>query len=116
MNYIKITLIFFLLFSCSPNKALATVKTQSEVSQNQFSERDNAIKKVSKKHNRFIQKLKRGDIDLNHPIKKWLWLTLLFFLVSVIFRAFGFGSFAYILGAVALVCLLIWLLKIAGAL
>lgn len=116
MNYIKIILLFFSLFLFSQNKAFAIVKTQSEVSQNQYSERDNVVKKVSKKHNRLVQKLKRGDIDLNHPVKKWLWLTLLFFLVSVVFRAFGYGSFAYILGAVALVCLLIWLLKIAGAL
>jgi hypothetical protein len=116
MNYIKITFLFFLGISIQPNNAFAVIKTQSEVVQKQSTERNNTVKKFVKKHTGFIAKLKSGDFDLNHPVKKWLWLTLLFFLASVIFRAFGFGSFAYILGAVALICLIIWFLKIAGAL
>jgi hypothetical protein len=116
MNYIKI--ILFLLFgiSLNPYNAFAVIKTQSEAFQKQSTERDNSIKKFAKKHKSFIAKLKSGDFDLNHPVKKWLWLTLLFFLASVIFRAFGFGSFAYVLGAFALVCFIIWFLKFIGAL
>jgi hypothetical protein len=116
MNYFKITLFLFLGLSMRPNDTFAVVKTQLEVTQNQTTEGNNAVKKFTKKHKGFIAKLKSGDFDLNHPVKKWLWLTLLFFLVSVIFRAFGFGNFAYVLGAIALVCLLVWFLKIAGAL
>jgi hypothetical protein len=116
MNYIKITLFLFLGMSIQPDNAFAVIKTQSEVIQNKTTEGDNAVKKFAKKHKGFMAKLKSGDFDLNHPVKKWLWLTLLFFLASVIFRAFGFGNFAYVLGAIALVCLIVWFLKIAGAL
>jgi hypothetical protein len=116
MNYFKIIIFLFLGLTIHQTNAFAVVKTLSEVTQNQTKERDNSFKKFAKKHKGFIAKLKSGDFDLNHPVKKWLWLTLLFFLASVIFRAFGFGSFAYILGAVALVCLIVWFLKIVGAL
>jgi hypothetical protein len=116
MNYFKIAILLFLGFSMQPNNAFAVVKTQLEVTQNQTTEGNNTVKKFTKKHKGFMAKLKSGDFDLNHPVKKWLWLTLLFFLASVIFRAFSFGSFAYILGAFALVCFIIWFLKIIGAL
>jgi hypothetical protein len=116
MNYNKITLLLFLGLLIQSEKSYAVIKTKLEVNQYQATERDNGIKKFARNHKGFIAKLKSGDFDLNHPVKKWLWLTLLFFLASVIFRAFGFGSYAYILGAVALICLIIWFLEIASAL
>jgi hypothetical protein len=116
MNYIKITLFLFFGFSIHPINAFATISPPFEIAQNQTTDGHNAIKKFAKKHKGFMTKLRSGDFDLNHPIKKWLWLTLLFFLASVIFRAFGFGSFAYVLGAFALACFIVWFLKIVGAL
>jgi hypothetical protein len=116
MNYLKFALLFFISVLVQPNHAFAVVKTQLEVTQNQTAEENKVVKKFSKKHKGFIAKLRSGDFDFNHPVKKWLWLTIVLFLASVIFRAFKFSSFAYVLGAFALVCFIIWFLKIAGVL
>jgi hypothetical protein len=116
MNYIKIILLLFLALFAQPEKSFAAIKMQTENNQYQLKEKEIGVQKFNKKHKGFLAKLKSGDFDLRHPVKKWLWLTLIFFLASVIFRAFKFSSFAYVLGAFALVCFIIWFLKIIGAL
>jgi hypothetical protein len=97
------------LFSITPYTVSAAIEIHTPAA--------NVIQKQSPTlHFHKLLKSKKGDVDLKHPVKKWLWLSLIFLLASVVFRAFKFGSFAYILGAVAFICLIVWFLKLVEVL
>lgn len=67
------------------------------------------VLKVTKK----IKKHRKTDFDMSHPVKKWLWMTLLLVLIGAVLRVLGLGGLAYIAGVAAGICLIIWFLKFA---
>jgi hypothetical protein len=77
---------------------------------NQTHTQSKYIKKVQKSKRNFS---KKGDFDFSHPVKKWLWLTLLLALVSAVLQVMRLGGLAYICWVGAGICLIIWVLKFA---
>ncbi len=73
------------------------------------------LKKEFKKEKRFSKLndlLAKKGVDLNDPVKKWLWLTILFVAASVVLSVLGVGGIlARLVWAAASVCFLIWLAK-----
>jgi hypothetical protein len=82
----------------------------SIIQPNQTHTQSKRFKKEQKTKKGFF---KKGDFDFSHPVKKWLWLTLLLALVSAVLQVMRLGGLAYICWVAAGICLIIWVLKFA---
>ncbi len=87
----------------STHASATTVEQQSSALKKEF----NAQKKLAK----FEKMLEKAGADLNHPVKKWLWLTLIFAIASIVLGVVGLGTLAYLASAAAGIFFIIWLLK-----
>ena len=92
----------------STHASATTVEQQSSALKKEFK----AEKKVAK-----LQKmLAKAGIDLQDPVKKWLWFALGLAIISVVLSVINVGSLAYIAWVAAGICVIIWLLKYADVL
>ena len=66
-----------------------------------------AQKKVAKLES-FMQK---AGMDLNDPVKKWLWLTLIAVVASIVLYAIGQNTLGYIASSAAGIFFVVWILK-----
>ena len=104
---------FFLLISPSH----ATIMPKSGGNKTVIEQQNAALKKEFKAEKRLakLEKwLKKINVDLTHPVDKWMWFWILGWGASILFSIAGVFPLAGLLGLAGTICLIIWLIKLYG--
>ncbi len=117
MRFSRFILFICCLFALTPYPTYAIVETGNATATPAAA----VVIQKDKKAERFYKRLnklnRKGDFDFSHPTKKWLWLAILLAIIAIVLQVIrNTGALSSVLWAVAGVCLIIWLLKIAGVL
>lgn len=89
----------------SAHASTTTVEQQTSSLKKEF--------KSEKKLSKFQKYFQKGSVDLNDPVKKWLWYGLGLAIIAVVLNITISGALASIAWAAAGICIIIWLLKFA---
>ena len=111
LTFLSIFSAFFFLISPSN----ATIMPKSGGNKTVIEQQNWALKKEFKAEKRLAkmeQWLKKINVDLNHPVDKWMWFWILCWGASILFSAARVFPLAGLLGLAGTICLVIWLIKL----
>jgi hypothetical protein len=114
MKQSKLSIIFLLCIFYFIQPTYTMIETRSLGNTLTLEKQKKELKKefrIQKKFDKFNKFFKKNSIDINDPVKKWLWFALGFGLASIALSIFFGGVLAGIAWSAAGVCLIIWLLK-----
>ena len=113
LSFLSLFSAFFFLIS--PSNAMIMPKSGGNATV--IEQQNLALKKEFKAEKRLakLEKwLKKINVDLTHPVDKWMWFWILCWSASILFSVARVFPLAGLLGLAGTICLIIWLIKLYG--